>query len=563
MFYIALIYGLIVYPTYDLDQVGIAESDSVKISFLNFTFQLEKAQSSLVVSFDGNEIIEDSNDDCYYTSESVASFHLCNGVYGTFISDNGTFYKIEPIENEVGVSDSDSSHLLIQQDPFDSSFCGYDELDMPKMKIKRVESADVSTASRVVDTIVYLDDTFTTDRGVNAIKDAQTYLNAAAAMYAKNTFAQSLTLNTTAIIVLRKGLLTLPSSQLITDLLPLFYSFVTNLKTNFTSISYLQQPDISFLLSHKATLPSSTVGLAYVGGACKLYGNHNTGVATRLNNRQDSWISLIIAHEIGHLLGASHDGTGNTCASSGSVMGPYISDPNPQITKFSSCSINYINNFMAIKGTECLVTQSNSTSPICGNGFLDSGEECDPGQNESNCCTSDCKLKADAQCDDKNGPCCSGCKLKSTTSICRPIDVTLGCDENEFCNGFSPLCPADSAAYADGPCEINDNKGVCYEGGFCMSRQRACESLRGVLKMPLYFDSRCDTKNTCSIICSDGLKCYDFTGANYLGYYKQGQVCGSKLTQFCNSNGICGDGKDPIETDNLPQNSTANRPSWF
>ena len=130
----------------------------------------------------------------------------------------------------------------------------------------------------------------------------------------------------------------------------------------------------------------------------------------------------------------------------------------------------------------------------------------------------------------------------------------------EYCNGFSPICPADTSAYANGPCQLNSEYGVCYTGGICMTRNVACLIMSQNLNMNLVYSDSCDTSHSCSIICSDGTTCYNFTELGYTSYYNPGQTCGLKYNQFCQTNGVCSSTNNSTAT---PQNSTANRINWF
>ena len=85
------------------------------------------------------------------------------------------------------------------------------------------------------------------------------------------------------------------------------------------------------------------------------------------------------------------------------------------------------------------------TLNMCGNGIVESGEECDPGPNvNSTCCDyATCKFTAGAVCDYASSTCCtSSCQFAPSTLVCRPaVDAT--CDIPEYCTGNSSACPAD------------------------------------------------------------------------------------------------------------------------
>jgi len=99
--------------------------------------------------------------------------------------------------------------------------------------------------------------------------------------------------------------------------------------------------------------------------------------------------------------------------------------------------------------TSCLVDPNPSVKTIslkmCGNGIVDDGEECDPGQGtQSNCCdVNTCKFKSNAVCEPANSPCClPTCSFAPATQVCRPSRDSR-CDTAEFCTGNSSSCPTD------------------------------------------------------------------------------------------------------------------------
>lgn len=99
--------------------------------------------------------------------------------------------------------------------------------------------------------------------------------------------------------------------------------------------------------------------------------------------------------------------------------------------------------------TSCLVDAADASKTIslqmCGNGIVEAGEDCDPGQGvNSTCCNAaTCKFTAGAVCDPASSPCCTGqCTFAPSSQVCRPSkDAT--CDQAEMCTGDSAVCPAD------------------------------------------------------------------------------------------------------------------------
>jgi hypothetical protein len=94
---------------------------------------------------------------------------------------------------------------------------------------------------------------------------------------------------------------------------------------------------------------ANVVGLAYVGTVCSAYGQ---GIG--LTDAGDtSLVSLVMAHELGHNMGALHDDQAtNGCPANEYVMTASIGPSGRFISDFSSCSIDTINNLVATKITE-------------------------------------------------------------------------------------------------------------------------------------------------------------------------------------------------------------------
>lgn len=84
-------------------------------------------------------------------------------------------------------------------------------------------------------------------------------------------------------------------------------------------------------------LDGTTAGIAYVGTVCSA----ERGVSLSMSSYGTTISALIMAHELGHNLGANHDGeAGTACASVGGgfIMAPAVSG----FATFSSCSLNVI-----------------------------------------------------------------------------------------------------------------------------------------------------------------------------------------------------------------------------
>lgn len=229
----------------------------------------------------------------------------------------------------------------------------------------------------------------------------------------------------------------------------------------------------------------ATIGLAYVGAACDpddssaiVQANHYTNLA---------FDAATTAHEIGHSLGMCHDPpasrssscTQSTFLSSFSCAGFVMAssaDPNNPTSRFSDCSNADMQRFLHPSASigdcpplnqfgsctpysttpKCLVepnpVRSYFNTSVCGNGFIEAGEQCDcgfancvnaPSPFTDRCCNgTSCKLFAGAQCASTQSCCTSNCTVvpASDQKVCRsPLN---NCEDEGVCNGASGACPA-------------------------------------------------------------------------------------------------------------------------
>ncbi len=112
------------------------------------------------------------------------------------------------------------------------------------------------------------------------------------------------------------------------DMVYQYRTFVRNETTN---------PGISHLFTGK-DLNGGTIGIAFVGAVC---GSSAVGLTQRYNTRT----ALVAAHEIGHNMGAPHDGDSRFACGSASntfLMNPSINGSN----QFSDCSLSVMTPFL-------------------------------------------------------------------------------------------------------------------------------------------------------------------------------------------------------------------------
>jgi hypothetical protein len=183
-----------------------------------------------------------------------------------------------------------------------------------------------------------------------------------------------------------------------------------------------------------------------------------------------SYVGSLFAHELGHNFGMAHSDAGTIMESASSVFAPP--------TSFSATSqadlAYYLND---VFDSTCLDTAPATAEwdvPVCGNGRIDEGEECDNGFQdlyEDACCdSSTCLLNAGCVCGAAD-ECCTDGQFSTDDQICRTA-LDEDCDIPEYCTGTSAHCPSvDITVQAGTSC---GEDGLCYDG-FCFEDGEVCD----------------------------------------------------------------------------------------
>uniref|UniRef100_A0A671PS46 Zinc metalloproteinase-disintegrin-like batroxstatin-1 n=1 Tax=Sinocyclocheilus anshuiensis TaxID=1608454 RepID=A0A671PS46_9TELE len=284
-----------------------------------------------------------------------------------------------------------------------------------------------------------------------------------------------------------------------------------------------QQHDNAHLLS-AINLDGATVGLAYIGTLC---GGLSTGIVQDHNSKAIA-VGATMAHEMGHNLGMSHDSSSCVCSDANNITAPYLcSYFIPQ--HFSSCSSSSYVDYLNSKNPECLMNMPKPKEliqpPVCGNGFVEIGEQCDCGtvQECTNpCCNATtCKLTEGSQC--ATGECCENCKIRSAAHVCRPKNDD--CDLPESCTGKSAECPEDVFTVNGLPCK--NGKGYCYNGQ-CPQREEQCIKMWAAVVARDY----CYNQNT----RAEYFAYCKRNGNKYIGCQRQDVMCGKLFCEDGNAN---------------------------
>ncbi|XP_055100735.1 disintegrin and metalloproteinase domain-containing protein 8 isoform X3 [Symphalangus syndactylus] len=222
----------------------------------------------------------------------------------------------------------------------------------------------------------------------------------------------------------------------------------------------------------------TTVGFARVSAMC----SHSSGAVNQDHSRNPVGVACTMAHEMGHNLGMDHDENVQGCRcrehseAGRCIMAGSIGSSFPRM--FSDCSQAYLESFLERPQSACLANAPDLShlvgGPVCGNLFVERGEQCDCGPPEdcrNRCCNSTtCQLAEGAQC--AHGTCCQECRVKPAGEPCRPKKDT--CDLEEFCDGRHPECPEDAFQENGTPCF----GGYCYNGT-CPTLAQQCQAFWG------------------------------------------------------------------------------------
>jgi hypothetical protein len=108
-------------------------------------------------------------------------------------------------------------------------------------------------------------------------------------------------------------------------------------KKNTSQLTFIANPRAILHVVTGRDFDTTTVGIANVGSLCSASNNAGTSQVVRSGGSPSTGLTaLVMAHEMGHNLGASHDGTGTNTCGGGFIMATTLVS---NAAHFSSCSI--------------------------------------------------------------------------------------------------------------------------------------------------------------------------------------------------------------------------------
>ncbi|XP_036615759.1 disintegrin and metalloproteinase domain-containing protein 22 [Trichosurus vulpecula] len=437
----------------------------------------------------GGKIVEvKGGEHCYYHGhirgypDSFVALSTCHGLHGMFYDGNHT-YLIEPEENDTSQEDFHFHSVYkskLFEFPLDDLPSEFQQMNItsPKFVVKprlkrskrqlRRHPRNVEEETKYVELMIVNDHLMFKKHRLSVMHTntyAKSVVNMADLIYKEQ-------LKTRIVLVAMETWAADNKFTISEKPLTTLREFMKYRK------DFIKEKSDAVHLFSGSRFESSRSGAAYIGGICSLLkgGGVNEFGKTDL-------MAVTLAQSLAHNLGIFSDKrklVSGECKCEDTWSGCIMGDTGYYLPKkFSQCNVDEYHDFLNNGGGACLFNKPSKLldPPECGNGFIETGEECDCGtlaecaREGADCCKK-CTLTEDAQCSD--GLCCKKCKFQPMGTVCR--EAVNDCDIQETCTGNSSQC-APNIHKMDGY-SCDNFQGICF-GGRCKTRDRQCKYIWG------------------------------------------------------------------------------------
>uniref|UniRef100_A0A7N9ANS5 ADAM metallopeptidase domain 22 n=1 Tax=Mastacembelus armatus TaxID=205130 RepID=A0A7N9ANS5_9TELE len=415
------------------------------------------AQASFQVDAFGWKFILDGGEHCYYQGKvrdiphSFVALSTCHGLHGMFFDGNHT-YMIEPGQG--------SSNTMV-------SGCLYDKSVLFCSQALRV-SRSVEDETKYIELMV-INDHLMYKKHRLSVGHTNNYAKSVVNM-ADMIFKEQL--NTRIVLVAMETWSADNKFNIDDDPMVTLREFMKYRK------DFIKEKCDSVHLFSGNRFHSSSGGASYMGGVCSL----TKGGGVNEYGKPDE-MAITLAQSLGQNIGIFSDKKrilNGECTCDDRWSGCIMDDIGFYLPKrFSNCNVEEYHNFLNSGGGACLFNKPMKLldPPVCGNGLVEPGEECDCGspaecaREGDNCCKM-CTLTQGSKC--SNGLCCNNCQMEFMGVVCR--DAVNDCDIPENCTGNSSQCPPNVHKMDGYPCE--KDQGRCFNGR-CKTKDRQCKYIWG------------------------------------------------------------------------------------
>jgi hypothetical protein len=456
-------------------------------------------------------------ENCYYhgsvrdaTGSSLVAVDTCSGGLRGMIKFGGETYQILPANTHLVTTSSSSEteegdvpHIIYRSSDMlangrngvagEADWPGLRiEVEMRKLRQKLEKSTQTPSetgerrlaakTAHYVEWALVNDDMMYNMFGANTEKHTASMVNAVTAIYSEKhaNFAGHI------IVIYLKAQLTFTTKAAFNAKIDTSNTLASPILDNFNAWrnAEFNDNDNAHLLTG-VDFDGNTIGLAFTGAMC---GSQSSGINQYLD---DMMTISTLAHELGHNFNMHHDsGTEKTiegetfdaaqcpesCFVMAAVGGSGVSCDVPGVLAsadlWTACSKHYVESYLTDSAPSCLTNVVDTGAASCGNGLVETGEDCDGGASSNPCCTSECKWATGAECNADEECCDASCHFIAANTECR-ASISSNCDIAETCTGRSAACPANGYVFDGASCQSDDDSAMC-SSGMCVSSTAIC-----------------------------------------------------------------------------------------